>query len=144
VVEKRRLGMVSLGSLILPIVVSAVFVFVVSSVVHMALKYHTKDVRGLPREAEVTAVLRQDSLSPGLYVFPHCASHKEMRTPEMMEKYVRGPVGFLTILPSGPPNMGKYLGLWFGYCLVIAFFTAYLAGNVLSAGTAYLQVFRVA
>src|SRR6185369_17274231 len=129
--------MVSLGSLALPIVVSAVFVFIVSSVLHMALKYHTKDYRPLPREAEVAATLRQDSLAPGLYVFPHCASHKEMQSPEMLEKYKRGPIGHLTILPNGPPNMGKYLGLWFGYCLVVGFFTAYLSGSVLPAGTPY-------
>jgi hypothetical protein len=40
--------------------------------------------------------------------------------------------------------MGKYLGLWFVYCVVIGIFVAYLTGRTLGAGTDYLQVFRVA
>jgi hypothetical protein len=54
-----------------------------------------------------------------------------------------GPVGFLTVLPSGPPAMGKNLVQWFLYCVVISIFAAYLSGRTLPPGTAFLQVFRV-
>jgi hypothetical protein len=67
-----------------------------------------------------------------------------MGTPEMQEKYRRGPVGHLTVMPSGRPNMGKYLGLWFGYSLVVGVFVAYLSGRTLEMGAQYLAVFRVA
>src|SRR5256885_13124070 len=42
-------------------------------------------------------------------------THKDMSTPAMQEKYKQGPVGFLTIYPSAPPAMPKFLGMWFAY-----------------------------
>jgi hypothetical protein len=39
--------------------------------------------------------------------------------------------------------MGKYLAMWFVFCLVIGVFAAYLAGRTLGPGTEYLTVFRV-
>jgi hypothetical protein len=135
--------MVSIASLWLPIVVSAVLVFVVSSLMHMVLKFHQKDYKKLPNEDEALAVLRKATLPPGLYHFPHCAEMKEMGSPEMKAKLEQGPVGFLAILPSGPPAMGKFLGIWFGYLLLVGFFLAYVAGRSLGAGTDYLAVFRL-
>ena len=61
----------------------------------------------------------------------------------MIEKMKRGPVGFVTVLPSGPPSMGKNLVQWFFYCLVISLFAAYLSGRALAPGTAFLQVSRL-
>lgn len=135
--------MVSLSALWLPIVLSAVIVFVASSVMHMLLTYHRNDYTKVPDEDKVMGALRAAGLKRGLYVFPHCTM-KEMKSPEMMEKYKQGPVGHLTILPSGPPAMPKFLGLWFGYCLLVSFFVAYLTGHTVAPGTHYLAVFRVA
>ena len=42
--------MVSLTALWLPILASAVLVFVMSSIVHMALGYHKTDYKSLPDE----------------------------------------------------------------------------------------------
>jgi len=134
--------MVSLANLWLPIVVSAVIVFVGSSVMHMVLKYHESDYKKIPDEENVAGAIRNANLSPGVYMFPSC-NHKDMKSPETQEKFKRGPVGVLTVMPSGMPNMGKYLGLWFVFCLVISFFAAYLASRTLAPGTHYLQVFRV-
>ena len=50
--------MVSLGSLWLPIVLSAVLVFITSSIIHMVLKYHNRDYRKLPNEDAVRAAIR--------------------------------------------------------------------------------------
>jgi hypothetical protein len=134
--------MVSLTTLWLPIVLSAVIVFIVSSIMHTVLKYHHKDINRLPDEDKVTAMLRAGNLKQGLYMFPYCDA-KQMKSPEMQEKYKQGPIGMMTIFPSGPPNMLKFLGLWFGYCLVIGFFCAYVAGHTIPAGSHYLVVFRV-
>ena len=49
---------VSLASLWLPILLSAVFVFIVSSVMHMFLPYHKSDYRKLPDEGKVMEALR--------------------------------------------------------------------------------------
>ena len=40
--------------------------------------------------------------------------------------------------------MPKFLGLWFGYCLLIGVFVAYLTGRTVAPGAHYLAVFRVA
>lgn len=135
--------MVSLGALWAPIVLAAVIVFVASSIMHMLLPYHKSDYHQLPEEDKVMAALRSVNLKRGLYIFPFC-THKDIKSPAAIEKYKQGPVGYLNIMPSGPPAMPKYLIQWFVYCLVIGFFVAYLTGRTLPAGTSYLQVFRVA
>jgi hypothetical protein len=132
--------MVSIAALWIPIVVSAILVFLVSAVMHMALKYHKADYASLPDEERQIVELR--GLAPGYYVFPHCADSSQMSSPEMVEKYKRGPVGTLSIL-AGPPQMSKLLGLWFVYSLLVSLFAAYLAGRTLDEGVHYLTVFRV-
>ena len=135
--------MVPILSLWLPIVLSSVIVFLASSIMHMVLKYHQSDYSPLPKEAEAMSFLRGLGLAPAYYHFPRPASMKDMGSPEMLEKFKQGPVGFLAILPSGAPKMGKFLSQWFVYCLVVAFFAAYLAGRTVQAGAPYLAVFRV-
>jgi hypothetical protein len=135
--------MAFLAALWLPILLSAVIVFVASSIMHMVLPYHQSDYGQLPEEDKIMAVLRDAGVKRGAYMFPHC-DHKNMKSPAAMEKFKQGPVGTLTILPSGPPNMGQYLAKWFGYCLLVGFFTAYLTWHSLAPGTHYLTVFRIA
>lgn len=136
--------MVYLTELWLPILLSAVFVFVASSIIHMGIGWHRSDYWKLPNEDQVLGAMRTETLRPGLYTFPHSASMKEMATPEMQEKLKKGPCGFLTIVPSGMPSMGKYLGGWFVYCLLVGLLVAYLTGRVMQPGDSYLAVFRVA
>ena len=135
--------MVPLSQLWLPILLSAVIVFVASSIVHMVLPYHKSDYQKLPEEDSVRAALRAGNLKPGLYHFPYC-THKDMKTPEAQAKFKEGPVGFVTIFPSGPPNMGKFLGLWFVYCLIVGFVVAYLAAHTIAPMAPYRHVFRAA
>lgn len=135
--------MVALPALWLAIVLSAVIVFIASSIMHMVLPYHRSDYKPLPEEDKVTAVLRAAGVCRGLYIFPFC-THQNMKTPEVAEKFKQGPVGMMTVRESGPPAMGKFLGLWFGFCLVIEIFVAYLTGRTVAPGTSYLAVFRVA
>ncbi|MFY9559807.1 MAG: hypothetical protein WAQ52_06205 [Terriglobales bacterium] len=134
--------MVPLAALWLPILLSAVIIFVASSVMHMLLKYHQSDYRQLPDEDKLLAALRSANLTRGLYVFPFC-THKDMKSPALIEKYKQGPVGFLNIVPNGPPAMPKFLIQWFAFCLLIGFFVAYLAAHTLAPGAPYLTVFRV-
>ncbi len=131
-----------IAALWLPMVLAAVIVFVASSVMHMMLPYHKGDYRGLPDEAKVLGAMRAAGLTRGLYIFPY-GTHETMKSPEIQEKYKQGPVGMMTVFPSGPPAMPKFLGLWCGYCLIINFFVAYLAWHVMAPGTNYLAVFRV-
>jgi hypothetical protein len=118
----------------LPILLSAVVVFLISSLVHMVLKWHSSDYRTLANEDAVRAAIRAGNNPVGRYVMPHCKEMKEMGSPEMQRKYQEGPVGHLTLLPTGTPNMGKYLGLWFVWSLVIAAVAAYLASRMVPFG----------
>jgi hypothetical protein len=127
----------------LPILVATVLVFVASNVVWMVLPHHKSDARRLPDEASALEALGKQRLAPGLYRFPWANSMAEMKDPAFAEKLAKGPVGFLTVTPSGPFNMGRAMGLWIGYLIVVGVFVAYLAGRVLPPGAPYLQVFRV-
>jgi hypothetical protein len=52
-------------------------------------------------------------------------------------------VGVLVLKPAGE-GMGKSLGQWFVYTLVVSAMVAYVASSVLPRGTDYLKVFQVA
>src|SRR5262245_10447699 len=135
--------MVPLADLWLPIVVSAVLVFVVSSVVHMALPLHKKDFQKLPNEDQVLAALRGHSIPPGQYMFPCAGSMKEMGSPEMIAKMKQGPIGNMILRPTGTLSMGTALVQWFVMSLFISACAAYVAGLTLRPGGDAMLVFRV-
>ena len=135
--------MVSLAHLWLPILLSGIGVFIASSIIHMTFKFwHHRDYHGFPNESDVATAIRKGNAAPGMYMLPYC-DMKEMKTPEAQEKFKQGPVGFMILRANGAPEIGKGMVLWFIYCLVVAFFAAYVAGSTLAAGTAGLQVFRL-
>jgi hypothetical protein len=143
VLEKEG-AMVSVMSLWLPIVVSAVLVFVVSTVIHMVLGYHKSDIRALPAQDEIQESLRRFSLLPGDYVLPKATSMKEMGSPEFVGKLKKGPVILMTVLENRPIHMGGALFQWFLYSVLVSVFAGYLAGSAVGAGAPYLSVFRFA
>jgi hypothetical protein len=135
--------MIPLTALWLPILLSTVIVFFASFIMHMVLTYHRSDYRKLPDEDRVTDAMRNAGVTRGpAYFFPNF-SFKEMKSAPVIEKLKRGPVGLLTVLPSGPPAMGKKLIQWFLYCGVISIFAAYLSSRTLAPGSAFSQLFCV-
>lgn len=136
--------MVDVISLWLPILLSAVIVFIASAVIHMGLRYHWGDYRKAPGEDTVREAIRKAGVGPGNYNIPHSDTPKQMQSEAMIGKFKEGPVAFLLVLPSGAPAMGKNLAQWFLYTLVAGIFTAYVAGRTLAPGADYLQVFRIA
>ena len=136
--------MVELSALWLPTLLSAVLVFVVSSIIHMLSPWHKGDYPKLPNEEKAMDVLRPLAIPPGEYMMPRCSSREDMRSPEFTEKMKKGPVMMLTVWPNGPAQMGKSLLLWFLYAVVVGIFAAYVVGRALPAGTEYLHVFRFA
>ena len=127
--------MVSIVSLWLPILLSGVAVFIISSIIHMVLQYHKNDFLKLPSEEKVMDDLRKANIPPGDYYFPRAKDMKDMKSPEFIEKIKLGPVGFFTMIKSGPPAMGKQLVLWFFYSIIVGIFAAYIAGHALAQGT---------
>ena len=134
--------MITLMSLWLPILVSAVLVFVASSIIHMLLPYHRGDFAKVPNEDQAMDGLRALNIPPGDYVMPHAGSPKAMGSQEYIDKATRGPMAFMVVSPSGPPKMGGSLAQWFVYCVIIGIIAAYVASRALDAGADYLPVFR--
>jgi uncharacterized membrane protein YedE/YeeE len=133
--------MVTIVSLWLPILLSAVIVFIASSIIHMVLPYHWSDFRKVPSEDALMDALRKLDVPPGEYVVPYCAGPKEMKDPAFLEKRKKGPVAFITLM-SGDTGMGQSLVLWFVFCVVVGIVAAYVAGRALGPGAHYLEVFR--
>jgi hypothetical protein len=131
------------GSLWLPVLVAAVVVFVASSILHMVVRHHRADYSRLTDEDGIGAVLRKERLSPGLYVIPYCSDMKQMKDPAFMKKYEEGPVALISVLKNQAPPMGKLLGLWFVFCALVSFFTAYVARNTLDFATDGMLVLRI-
>jgi hypothetical protein len=123
--------MFAIPSLWLPILVSAVAVFVASSLIHMVLPWHKNDFPRLPNEDAVMDALRPLAIPPGEYLAPRPASREQLRSPEFLERLNRGPVFLLTMMPNGMVMTGKSLGLWFAYLLVVAFFAGHIAFRAL-------------
>jgi len=136
--------MVPLVSLWLPILVSAVIVFIASSIVHMVLGYHASDYKKLPSEDDVMEALRKFDIPPGDYFVPRAGSTKEMKTPAFVEKMRKGPVALMTFMKIGRPGMGAQFVQWFLYCVVVGIFAAYIAGRALPSDAPYRAVFRFA
>lgn len=136
--------MTNLCALWLPILISTVFVFVASSVIHIALPWHKSEYPAVPREDEVMSALRPFAIPPGDYMMPRASGPAELRTPEFANKLNEGPVAIMTIMPNGPFKMGRNLLLWFIYCAIVGLFSAYLASRSLPSGAAPLRVIQIA
>lgn len=131
------------GSLWLPVVVSAVAVWLVSAVLHMVLKYHRADFKQLADEDAVAPAVRSAAPAPGVYVIPYCSDMSKMKDPVFVKKYEDGPVALITLMRRGMPNMGKLLGQWFLFCFLVSFVTGYVARHALGFDTDPLTVLRI-
>ena len=135
--------MVTIASLWLPILVSAVIVFVASSVIHMGPFWHRGDFAPMPRESEVLGALRPLAIPPGDYFIPRASGMQEMRSAEFKDKMRQGPVAVLTVMPNGMLSMRRSLVQWFVFLIVMGIFCAYIAGRTLPGGTPYPRVFQI-
>jgi hypothetical protein len=138
--------MVGLASLWLPILLASVLVFVASSIIHMFLPYHRNDFGKIPDEDRVLDALRGFSIPPGDYMFPNAGGDPNvLKSEEFRERARKGPVGVLTVFPSGDPfAMGAQMTQWFLYCVLVSVFAGYLTSRAVGPATDYLQVFRFA
>src|SRR5262249_57274392 len=109
--------MTSLLELWLPILVSAVFVFIASSIIHTALPWHKSDYPKIPNEDKVMDVLRPLAIPPGDYMVPRCANQKDFKSPEFQEKLKKGPAMVVTVLPANAFSLGRSFG--FGFLLFV-------------------------
>ena len=136
--------MVALSALLVPILLSAILVFLASSLVHMVLPWHKGDYPKMPNEDQVMDALRSLRIPPGDYMVPRANDMNHMKSPEFKAKFEKGPVFMMTMMPVGPMNMGPQLFQWFIYVVVVSIFAGYIAGHALGKGETYLHVFRFA
>ena len=136
--------MVSVVSLAVPILVSAVLVFIASSLIHMVLPLHRTDFAKVPDEDRFMDALRPFKIPAGDYVTPRPDSPAALKDPAYLAKRDKGPVLMMTVFPAGPVTMGMQLLLWFLYSIVISVFAAYVTSRAVPPGADYLQVFRFA
>lgn len=125
-----------------PILLSAVAVFILSAISNAALPFHRNEWNKLENEDAVAAALRSSNPKPGLYNIPF-ATPGAMKDPAWQAKIAAGPNAYITVLPAGMPAMGKMMAQSVFYNLVVSFFVAYIASHTIAAGAEYLTVFRV-
>lgn len=135
--------MVPLTSLLVPILLSAVIVFVASSIIHMVLPYHRTDYDAMPQQDQVMDALRPFNIPPGEYMVPRANSMADMKNPEFKAKMERGPVFMMTAFRPGNWAIGGRLAQWFVFSIIVSIFAAYVAGRTLDRGSEYLQVMRI-
>ncbi len=134
--------MVTLFNLWLAIVLSGVFCWIASALIHMLFKYHNHDYQPLSNESEVMNVLGKGKPAPALYSIPYCKDMSQMGEDSMQTKFKEGPVAMVAIFPNGLPAMGKLLGQQMLFFIFGSALIAYLASMVFGAGTDYMIVFR--
>jgi hypothetical protein len=137
-------ALTGIASLWLPILVSAVVVFLASSIIHMGPLWHRGDFPQMPREAEAMDALRPLAIPPGDYFIPRAKDMKGYKSPEFGEKLKQGPVMVVTVMPNGPISMGKSLLQWFLFLVVIGVFVALVLSHELLPRAQYLSVFKLA
>jgi hypothetical protein len=137
-------SVVPIPDLLVPIVLSAFAVFLVSFLLWGVLPWHKGDWKFLDREDVLMNALRDLGLSRGQYTWPQAATRPPKSWSEDEARKVRdGPLGSIVLWGKGPVSMGKSLALWFVYLLIISWVIAYVAGRTLTPGAEYLAVFRV-
>lgn len=135
--------MVSILSLWLPILLSAVLVWIVSALVWTVMPHHKSDFKKVPDEDSARNALTPQKIPPGQYNIPHVVNWDDAKKPEVIQKFDDGPVAYMTVVPNGMPSMGKNMVMSFIFYLVVGAIVAYVATRTMGANTEYLQVFRV-
>ena len=130
--------MVPLTALWLPILLSAVFVFIASFILHMLIKpWHKGDYQKAPTDSALSAAI---DIPSGQYMVPWC--DWSTMTPEERKAKMGQPMAMM-LVRNPPPSFPGTLGVWFLFCLIVSFVVGYLASVTINPGAAYLHVHRV-
>ena len=131
----------SIISLWQPVLASAVIVFFAGAAIWMVMPWHKSDWHKAHDEEGVRNALKD--LSPGQYNLPHCPDPSTLNDPDMQQKFKDGPVAFITVVPSGLPEMGPKLGMMFAYNVLVGIVCAYFVSRALAPDAEYLAIFRI-
>lgn len=135
--------MTSLASLWLPIVLSTVFVFIASSIIHMVMPWHKGDFAKVPDEEGFRRAVGPLAIPPGDYMTPYCTTSADMKSPEFQAKVEEGPVVLMTVRPNGNPSMTPMFVGWTLAILVLTLVAACAAAAALAPGAATKSVWHL-
>jgi hypothetical protein len=125
-----------------PILLSAVFCFIGSSIIHMFLPIHKHEYKKLgDKENVVLDAVRSWGLTGGMYMFPGYDPQNH-NSPEGKERFAKGPWGVI-LLRDKSWSMGPLLVMWFFNLLIISVLVAYVARHAGLEGKPYAKVFQV-
>jgi hypothetical protein len=133
--------MISFAQLLVPIVLSAIAIFFASSIVHMAMPHHRSDFGKIPNEDDVMDAVRKVGAPFGDYIIP-CPPNRAMKDPEYLAKVEKGPIMVMTVMPNRFGDMGKLLGLWFVYLVIVMAIAGHATGRILGIGAPSWEVFH--
>ncbi|NND70634.1 MAG: hypothetical protein HKN43_03560 [Rhodothermales bacterium] len=136
--------MVSISALWLPILVSAVAVFIVGFIMNMVLPHHRNDFSKVDNEDGFQDALRSHNLTKGQYFVPYANSSASMKDPDYIKRAEKGPVALVHVIDNGVGPKPQQLGIYFVELLIISLFVAYISGMAFGPGTDYLQIFQIA
>lgn len=115
--------------LLIASILAGIVMFAWGAVSHMVLGLGSSDMKAIPNEAEVTAMLKSKLSEPGFYFLPG-ADMKQLTEEEMAAftaKHKEGPNAVLIYQPTGDDVMSpKQLGTEFASNVVGAFFAGLL------------------
>ena len=134
--------MLSLTQMWLPILLSTIAIFVVSSAIHMASPWHKGDYPRMANEDAVMDALRPLAIPPGDYFFPKPETMADMKSPAYIERVNRGPKVLMTVMPNGMTAMGPMLLQWVLFVLVVTGLAAHVASRSVGAGAPGGHVFH--
>jgi hypothetical protein len=130
---------VTILSLWLPILLSAIIVWILSALIWTVLPHRKNEYSGVPNEEAVRSALK--GAGPGQYWMPW---GQDMKDEALKQKYQEGPTGIVQLWQPGLPNMPRSMVLSFLFYVVVGIVVAYITSRTLATGTEYLQVHRVA
>ncbi|MFI5234438.1 MAG: hypothetical protein ACHQXA_01900 [Gemmatimonadales bacterium] len=130
-------------SLLLPIVVATVAVFILSTIIHMAMPWHKNDHAAVPDHDAAIAAIQSLKLAPDDYAVPNPLLPGGAKNPNFIADFERGPTFHLTVFPSGGMHMGKFMGAWFAFMLLISAIAGWVTGSIVPPGGNLHVVFHL-
>lgn len=121
--------MTPITSLVLPILVAAVAVFVLSSIVQSVMPWHKTDFGNVPDDDTFINVIRQLDIPPGDYTVPSPRLPDGSRNPDFVEKWAAGPSVTMTVIPPSA-SMARYMGQWLAFTVLVAVIAGWITGTI--------------
>lgn len=133
----------SILSLLLPILLSAGAVWIVSTLFSMPFLHHKNDWIGLPasQESALMEALRTIGIAPGNYLFPDFRTRQAMESEPVKAALEKGPVGHLSLWKPPLGMIGSLVGTLIVY-LVVSALIAVLASIALPKGATFSKAFQ--